>query len=223
MGNISRANVHDVLTNKPRDRVVVSEGERRIVKRPEGRSVLQWIDRQGNSVWLQMLKLGVNQGQEAIDRSRGELERQGFVELAKCPLRHGVRFRTPALEDEFAEMPEALQKQCAVDPTIHEKRGRHTHANDPCPHILWLIADRRKREEEARDLRATKIETAVSLEKRKLDLQEQQLIETRATNAALLEAVQGLTNSKRASVDSTIDPSVAAAASSAPAKDKKPK
>lgn len=184
MGSISRSNVHDVLKNKPRDRVVVVAGEKRIVRRPEGRDVRQFVDPQGNVVWLQLLKFGTTQGIEQIDLERGRRMRQGFVEFNKCPVLHGTVMHE-RLSEEFSDMPRELQRKCSEDPVIHEIRGRHTYVNDPCPHIQWLISSRREREAEACALRATKIETTVSLEKQRLEVQQKQLDATNALIAQL--------------------------------------
>jgi hypothetical protein len=196
MGNISRANVFDVLKNKPRDRVVVVKGERRIVKRPEGRRVEQFVDLQGNVVWIQLLQLGTNHGDDAIDKKRMEMRRLGFVEYAKCPVKHGVRHSTPQIEQEFEELPDKMQRPCTDDPTIHEVKGKNVHVHDACAHIEWLIADRRRRAAEERDLRATKIETAQDLEKQKLAMQQQQLDESRDMNKRLIDLLEGKSKDK---------------------------
>lgn len=196
MANLSRANVHDVLRNKPRDRAVIvlnekGQPERRVVKRPEGRMVEQMVDPQGNVVWIKLLAFGTNHGPEHAAGERVKMHSLSFVEYHKCPLRHGTRHQTSALEEEFATMPQELQKPCAEDPTIHERRGKVTYAHDPCDHVQWLIAERRKRAAEEVDLRATKIETAADIEKQKLAIAQQQLEEQRETNKALLEALGG--------------------------------
>lgn len=206
MGVITRANVHDVLTHAPRDRVVVVDGEKRIVKRPEARSAEQFIDLQGNVVWLQLLKFGVNGGVEHIDKERGVLHRRGFVEYHLCPLRHGTHIKTPKLESEFDERPSQLEKPCADDPTIHVKKGRHWHAEEACPHVQWLIHDRREREEEARALRATRIESAADLEKQKISIAEQQLEESRKTNNRLVAAIEQLAGGKPKKPDGKPEP-----------------
>lgn len=194
MGSISRANVFDVLANKPRDRVVHviddhGKAERRIIKRPEGRSVEQFVDPSGNVVWIQLLQLGTTHGIEQIDRKRGQLRRDGFVDYNKCPLRNGAAAATPALEDEFGKAPRKLQQRCECDPTIHEKKNGKMVANDPCPHIAWLVESRRARAAELAESRATKIETATSLEKQRLELQQQQLEEQRHATKLLIDAL----------------------------------
>ena len=199
MGNLSRANVYDVLKNKPRDRVVVVSvekngqrtQERRIIKRPEGRCVEQFVDLQGNVVWITLLQLGTNHGVEMIDKNRATMHREGFIEYHRCPVRHGTRFKTEKLSGEFAEMPPSLRVECVDDPVIHETRGKHVHANEPCPHIQWLIEERRHRAQEEQALRATQIETAADIEKKKLEVQEQHLAESRELNKRLLEVIEG--------------------------------
>lgn len=192
MGNISRANVYDVLKNQPRDRTAVVKGEQRIIKRPEARVAEEFVDPTGNVVWLQLLKLGTTEGLEAVDKERGRRNRQGFVEYSKCPLKHGVAFKTEQLAEEFAELPEHLLRPCKEDPEIWTRKGRKNLANDACPHIQWLVASRVVAETERRDLRATKIESAQDIEKQKLSIAEQQLEETRKVNERLIAAVEQL-------------------------------
>jgi hypothetical protein len=207
MGSISRANVRDALVNKPRDRVVIVETdgqrERRIVKRPEGRIVEQWVDRQGNVVWIPLLLFGTPQGIEAADRKRAELRREGFVEYHKCPILHGAHVATPQLEDAFTTLPHEHAKACTRDPIIHERRGQTTFVNEPCPHIAWLIEDRRARARQEAAARATRIETQADLEKQKIALAEQQLAEQREMNRRLIDVIEkgGLSERKKGKPD----------------------
>jgi hypothetical protein len=192
VANLSRANVHDVLRNKPRDRTVIrTEGgktERRVIKRPEARDARQFVDLQGNVVWLKLLALGTNHGVDHIDTMLSKHKREGFVEHAKCPLRHAYPAFDARFEEEFSELPPELQKPCKADPKVHQKQGTRTIATDACPHVEWLIKLRFGREAEARELRATKIETTASIEKQKLEVAEKQL---EATNKLLAHIAGG--------------------------------
>lgn len=204
MGSISRQNVRDVLKHKPRERVIVvattskdgrQRSEKRIIRRPEGRVVEEWVDRQGNVVWIPLQLHGTNGGPDEVVARRNQLNGQGFIRASRCPLKHGTRFANDRLELEFGAMPdehegEELQRPCAEDPVMYVRRGAHEHAGDPCPHVRWLIASRRLRAAEEAELRATKIETAADLERQKLELQGRILDETRATNARMLEILE---------------------------------
>lgn len=202
MANLSRANVHDVLRNKPRERTVTrTEGgktERRIIKRPEARDARQFIDLQGNVVWLKLLALGTNHGVDHIDTMLSKHKREGFVEHAKCPLRHAYPAFDERFEEEFSELPPELQKPCKADPKVHQKQGKRTIATDACPHVEWLIKLRFDREAEARELRATKIETTASIEKQKLEVAEKQL---EATNQLLAHIAGGGVKPTQADID----------------------
>jgi hypothetical protein len=199
MPNLSRANVHDVLRNAPRDRHVIVQSEtgkpeRRTIKRPEGRMVEQMVDPQGNVVWIKLLAFGTNHGPEHAAGERLKMHSLGFVEYHWCPLRHGTRHENAKLEEDFATMPAELQKPCAADPVIHERRGKITYAHDACEHVEWLVAERRRRAAEEAELRATKIETAADIEKQKLAVAQMQLEEQRETNkrtTQLLEQLAG--------------------------------
>jgi hypothetical protein len=197
MASLSRSNVHDVIKNKPRDRVVIRGGERRIVKRPEARSAEQFVDKSGNVVWLKLLAFGTNHGQPEIDRRRGELNREGMVEHAWCPLFSGLAARVEELQVEFAAMPDDLRVACKGHPVVHERRGNETLAHDACPHVEWLIDYRRQKAAELAAARAT-INEARTLEQQKLELAQQQVAATQETNARLVGVLEQLAASKDA-------------------------
>lgn len=208
MGSISRANVHDVLKNKPHSRPIIalsSDGkkkEAREVKRPEGRVVEQMVDPQGNVVWIKLLALGTNHGPDEAVRRRHEHRQLGFLEYHKCPLRHGTHNDT-RFAQELAVLPSELEKECPEDPVIHTRRAGVNYEHEACPHIQWLIESRRAAEEKRRELRATTIETPQDIEKKKLAVAEQMLAATHEQNAKIVELLEHQTkgNAKRGKQD----------------------
>jgi hypothetical protein len=195
VGNVNTANDYHALKNKARSRPALARGEggqleRRLIRRPEGVLVEEFVDPSGNVVWIQLIQLGTNQTREHADMKRGQLRRDGFVEYAKCPCRSGARFATPGLETEFAVMPDKLQKPCVDDPVVSEVKGGIVHLKEPCPHIAWLIHDRRERHAEAQALRASQMPSITDLEQQKLAVAEQQLAAQQQTNQRILEILE---------------------------------
>jgi len=197
MSQFGSTNIYDALKNAPRDRIAVArnaEGKpmARVIKRPEGRMVEEFVDPTGNVVWVQTLQLGTDHGIDEMDRKRAHMRREGFVEYAKCPCLSGARAFTPELAAEFREMPAELQNVCEDDPQVYERRGTRTHLHDPCPHVKWLIATRRERAAQEQALRATRIDTVTDIEKQKLEISAEQLAESRAQNQRLLDILEKL-------------------------------
>jgi hypothetical protein len=195
MAQFGRSNVYDALTNKPRDRIAVVKGadgelERRIIKRPEGRMVEEFVDPAGNIVWIQTLQFGTNHTTKDMDSKRAELRRDGFVEYAKCPLRTGAHTFTAQLEGEFSMLPDKLARPCSQDPVVYERKGARTHLHEPCAHVLFLIEQRRAAHAEAQKLRASHIETQVDVSKQQVALTQQQLEQQTVFNQRLLELLE---------------------------------
>jgi hypothetical protein len=121
------------------------DGESRIDRRPYGR-IERFVDPVGNVITLQLSTPGDPKAVEVAMRIRNEKHMDGWVEHAKCPLRHGIDAMTPALEREFKKMPASIRLRCENDPKVMERVNGELHAKEACAHIEWLIADRRKRE-----------------------------------------------------------------------------
>lgn len=203
MGSISKSYGYDVGKggdpSKPTP--TTYKGERRGGKAPRGR-VERFVDLQGNVVTIQLVGPGIPVTQEAIGRARASHHAaknndgtlQGFVEHGKCPIRHGVRHRNELIEAEFAEMPGDLQSACSADPppsTITTGPGgqRIVNHGDGCKHIEWLIQSRRAREAARLQSRMASRETALDIEKKRLELAKVQAEEQRKTNEKLVEAL----------------------------------
>jgi hypothetical protein len=203
MASISKSYGYDVgrSGDPTKPRRVTYKGERRGEKVPRGVAE-RFVDLQGNVVVAQLVGPGIPPTQEAISRARADLHArknndgtiQGFVEHGKCPLRHGTRHRNELIEDEFAAMPEALQKPCGADPegsTATKGAGgvRTINHGDGCPHIEWLITERVRKEAERTASRRANRESPMDLERRKLAAMQQQADEARKTNEKLVEVL----------------------------------
>jgi hypothetical protein len=128
--------------------------ELRTDRRPLGK-IEQFVDPDGNICNQQMFGDGDSQKLNTEQRLRHGLHRKGFIEYAKCPIRHGNR---QYAQREFAKMPADLARECEHDPRPFERlnaeggparRGEPSdlYAREACPHIEWLIKHRRKEAE----------------------------------------------------------------------------
>lgn len=177
------------------------KGERRAEKRPLGRFE-RFVDLAGNVVQRTLVNPGVQPTADRIGaaRTRAHMESaringeeiQGSIEHGKCPLRHGLRYLTPAISAEFAQMPPALNEPCHEDPiTVTKGRnGGPREFHDGCAHIQWLIESRRARK--AADS-AAKRKVQVDHRAEQLALAAQQLDEQRKTNERMAQALEALT------------------------------
>lgn len=129
---------------RPRPQVAYRfDGEARIDKRPYGK-VERFIDRRGNVVNLQLAADGNPNPQEWADKLRARFHRAGFVEHAKCPVRHGVSAIAEIAPD-FEELPEELAQACGSDSKTMVRTSSGLEAQRGCPHVEWLISSRREK------------------------------------------------------------------------------
>ena len=117
------------------------DGEERLDRRPLGR-VERFVDPQGNVMSLQIGADGDPQKMMTMDRKRMEYRRDGFVEHAKCPLRHGTHLMAGAIGKDFSALPVDMREPCEHDPRTLVKQGHDLHAQNGCVHIEWLIKHR---------------------------------------------------------------------------------
>lgn len=213
MASFSASKIFNAGQRDPKvPRQVVIDGERRAEKYPSGVTE-RVIDLQGNVMQRVLVPPGVQATQDLINaaRNRMHLERngdksvQGVLEHGKCPIKHGFRYLTPMLEDEFTAMPVELQRPCADDPeTVTVKRGQNGRPSvreyhDACPHAEWLIASRKEREAVRRASRRT---NSPDFAAQQLEVAKQQAEETRQVNqklVAVMEQVAAGSNKRKAS------------------------
>lgn len=144
------------------------DGEERLDRRPLGK-VERFVDPQGNVMSLQVYGDGDPQRQVTADRQRMLYRRDGFVEHAKCPLRHGIHLMAGQTSKDFTALPASLHTACDADPRTMTKERGELHATKACPHIEWLIEARREKESK----QATKRNAArMAVEKREADKRE---------------------------------------------------
>jgi hypothetical protein len=179
MGNFGKRPINDANDYKKQtSSAYVFNGEHRIDRRPFGRCE-RFVDPVGNVITLQLATPGDPRAVETALRIRNEKHMDGWIEHAKCPLRHGHDQLTPAISREFRKMPAELRDRCEADPKVMSRKDGELHAEHGCPHIEWLIADRVKREAEQNAKRNAQ---RIREEKRKA--------EAEALQAAQLEMVK---------------------------------
>lgn len=150
MANWGRRPVTDAgkAKSKPPHVTYMFDGEERIDRRPLGR-VERFVDPQGAVVSLQLAADGDPKKGETVNKLRFQYRNDGFVEHAKCPLRHGTHLHAGVIAKDFSAMPAALLASvCAGDPKTLIKQGHDLIATESCQHIEWLITARRKKEAE---------------------------------------------------------------------------
>jgi hypothetical protein len=167
--------------------------EERIDRRPLGK-VERFVDPAGNIISLQMYGDGDARRAETEIRMRAQYHRKGFVEFAKCPLKHGTRQN--ALKD-FSKMPDSLAGECRHDPKVMERKGGDLYAVTSCPHIEWLIEHSRAEAAKAYALRNSHVAAAekakreeAELKAAQMELAKEQLAERRARKPKAKEAAE---------------------------------
>ena len=188
MATFGRRPITDAGGPKP-EITYFHDGEERIDRRPLGR-VERFVDPQGNVMSLQLSAAGDPVRTVTADRMRLQYRRDGFVEHAKCPLRHGTHLMAGKIAKDFSAMPASMSEPCDSDPRTLVRRGHELHATDGCPHIEWLIAYRVQKEaDQAKKRNANRIAQEkrdaekAELERLQLEMAKEQ-IEERKTRKA---------------------------------------
>jgi hypothetical protein len=109
--------------------------EERIDRRPLGK-VERFVDPDGGIMSLQIYADGDPKRHETEIRKRHELHKKGFVEYAKCPLKHGTRHSSPIATKDFAKALTADQQtECKHDVKPMSRKDGDLIAGKACPHI----------------------------------------------------------------------------------------
>jgi hypothetical protein len=188
MANFGKRPINDAgQAQKTRTPVAMyHDGEQRFERRPYGK-IERFVDPVGNVCIVQLSTPGDPKAVETAMRIRNEKHVDGWVEHAKCPMRHGVPSRTPAIEREFKKMPADLREPCGADPKVMSRKDGELYAEKSCPHVEWLIASRRKTEADANEKRNAarireekRLADAASLQAAQLEMVKEQLAERKA-------------------------------------------
>jgi hypothetical protein len=161
MANFGKRPINDANAYKTQtSSVFYHGGEQRIDRRPYGKCE-RFVDAVGNVITFQLATPGDPKAMETAMRLRAEKHKEGWVEHAKCPLKHGTRYSSPIAERDFRQMKpgrvvfkdgndsskdkiiDVPDGDCAVDPKVMSRtRNGELQADFGCPHVEWLIAYR---------------------------------------------------------------------------------
>lgn len=169
----------------------VFNDEERIDRRPSGR-VERWVDPVGNVVSLQMHAEGDPNPAATIQRNRLQHRANGFIEHAKCPVRHGTYLLEGQIAKDFRAIKGLSHSPCDGDPRTLVKRGDELHATHACPHIEALIEYRVKNEAKQAKKRNEKRARDEAREAEDAELKALQLEELRAKRAAKRQTAPGV-------------------------------
>lgn len=182
MGRVDRAYVYNAgQRDHTKPRIVHYKGQRRRQLWPAG-TVERFVNLQGTVVQSVLVPPGVPASKEAIATARAKLHAHkttdgdvvGFIEHAKCPLRTGVADLDPVIADECERMRAEVGPACKEHPVTFKRTPKGIEYFDGCPHIQWLIEERREIHRAKTRARMNKQKTLQEIEKAKLEAAQQQ-------------------------------------------------
>lgn len=194
MGRFDKAYVYNAgQRDHAKPQIIKYKGERRRQLWPAG-TVERFVNLQGTVVQSVLVPPGVPPSKEAVAQARAALHAKknndgdvvGFIEHGKCPLKTGVADLDPVIAEECERMREACGPACKEHPTTvrvtrgpRQKNGKpgkvvEIEYFDGCPHIQWLIQERRDLYKEKRDARMKRQKTMQEIEQAKLEAAQQQ-------------------------------------------------
>jgi hypothetical protein len=212
MGRIDKAYIYNAGSrDHTKPQIIKYKGKRRRQLWPAG-TVERFVNLQGTVIQAVLVPPGVPASANALASARAKLHSHktpdgdvvGFIEHGKCPLKTGVADLDPVIADECERMREACGPACKEHPvTVKVTRAKPTKQGragkvveieyfDGCPHVQWMIEERRTIHRAKADARMKKQKSVRELEQdrneietAKLAAAEQQARDTRA----LLERV----------------------------------
>lgn len=182
MGRIDKAYVYNAGSrDHTKPRIVHYKGERRRELWPAGRPE-KFINLQGTVVQAVLVPPGVPVTNEALATARAKLHAHkttdgdvvGFIEHGKCPLKSGVGDLHPTIAEEMERCREAIGPACKEHPVTFKRTKRGIEYFDGCPHVQWIIEERRKLHRAKSAARMSKAKTLQEIEKAKLEAAQQQ-------------------------------------------------
>jgi hypothetical protein len=187
MGRLDRSYIYNAgQRDHAKPRVVYYKGERRRQLWPAG-TVERFVNLQGSVVQVVLVPPGVPASREAMAQARAKLHSHktpdgdvvGFIEHGKCPLKSGVADLDPTLSEECERMRAACGPACKEHPVTFKKTSKGIEYFDSCPHVQWLITERREIQKLKVEARMKRQKTMQEIEQAKLEAAEQQALDTR--------------------------------------------
>jgi hypothetical protein len=207
MGRIDKAYVYNAgQRDHTKPKIVYYKGERRRQLWPAG-TVERFVNLQGTVVQSVLVPPGIPASKEAVATARAKLhslktpdsEVVGFIEHGKCPLKTGVADLDPVIADEMERVREACGPACKEHPVTFKKTAKGIEYFDGCPHIQWLITERRELHKTKRDARMKRQMSMQEIEQAKLAAANQQASDTRALLERVVEKLDAAPTRQRKS------------------------
>lgn len=182
MGRLDKSYVYNAgQRDHTKPRVVYYKGDRRRQLWPAG-TVERFVNLQGTVVQAVLVPPGVPASKEAIAQARAKLHAHkttdgdvvGFIEHAKCPLKSGIADLDATIGDECERMRAAVGPACKEHPVTFRKTAKGVEYFDSCPHVQWLIEERRRIHKDKVSARMKRQKSLHEIEQAKLAAAEQQ-------------------------------------------------
>jgi len=211
MGRIDRAYVYNAAQrDHTKPMIVHYKGKRRRQLWPAG-TVERFVNLQGTVVQSVLVAPGVPKSKEGLAQARAKLyaykttdgDVVGFIEHGKCPLKTGVADRDPVLAEEMERVRDVCGPACKEHPVTMKKTSKGVEYFDSCPHIQYVIEQRRALHRAKTIARMNKQKSLQQIEQAKLEAAQQTAADTRA----LLERIGDKLEDKPRSRKQATEPS----------------
>lgn len=206
MGRLDKSYVYNAGKRDHTKPMIVSyKGERRRQLWPAG-TVERFVNLQGTVVQNVLVPPGTPASPEAVASARAKLRAHktpegdvvGFIEHAKCPLKSGIADTHEVIADECERARAACGPACKDHPTTFRKSANGSlEYFDGCPHLQWMIEDRRRIAREKRMARMSRQKSLHEIEQAKLAAVEQQAQDTRKLLEKVVDKLDASTAPKR--------------------------
>jgi hypothetical protein len=201
MGRIDRSYVYNAgIRDHTKPKIVYYKGQRRRQLWPAG-TVERFVNLQGTVVQSVLVPPGVPASKELLAQARAKLHAHkttdgdvvGFIEHTKCPLKTGVADLDETIADECERMRAAVGPACKEHPVTFKKTAKGVEYFDGCPHIQWMIEDRRRIHREKVAARMKRQATIHEMEQAKLAAAQQQADDTRRLLEKVVDRMESAT------------------------------
>lgn len=205
MGRLDRAYVYNAgQRDHTKPKIVYYKGERRRQLWPAG-TVERFVNLQGSVIQAVLVPPGVPATTEGVAQARAKLRAHkttdgdvvGFIEHGKCPLKTGVADLDPVLADEVERARNACGPACKEHPVTFKKTAKGIEYFDGCPHIQWMIEERRQIHRAKVEARMKRQKSLHEIEQAKLEAVEQQARDTRALLEKVVEKIDAAPTRQR--------------------------
>lgn len=197
MGRFDKAYVYNAgKRDLTKPMIVTYKGERRRQLWPAG-TVERFVNLQGSVVQCVLVPPGIPASTESIATARAKLRAHkttegdvvAFLEHGKCPLKSGVADLHEVVADECERARAACGPACKEHPVTMRKTSKGVEYFDGCPHLQWMIEDRRRIYKDKVSARMKRQKTLHEIEQDKLAAAQQQADDTRKLLEKVVDAM----------------------------------